>query len=329
MISLTRCYEANKIIVALKIRKLSLPFSTASTTNDDTEFRVLQLIPEEKKTSFKRKHSQTFVVNSATTKAKTMPTNQNWQAIWPAARTFHPDVVPLPLRQGYKNSKGVYPDKYANAELMKIPNFLHLTPPVIKKHCEALKKFCTKWPEELETSEKSVQYFPVEISTSDYCYSSPTIREPLARIVTLRVKLSSLHLDGHAKDKILRLVGDRYNSKTDQITIVADRCPTRKQNLDYAKYLLTALYHVSWRIEPWEAEKSEDDMEYYYWDKRKSRQTLTAVHCWPNSPTDTNYESIPHVTEYKNAVSELMNNEENHFFLNQYKQAVKNVLNIK
>jgi small subunit ribosomal protein S35 len=31
------------------------------------------------------------------------------------------------------------PGKFANAELMKIPNFLHLTPPAIERQCQALK----------------------------------------------------------------------------------------------------------------------------------------------------------------------------------------------
>lgn len=209
------------------------------------EFRVLELLPSEKKVTSK-KLQRNVIVDLITKKRSDMSANQDWQAIWPAARTFHPDIVPFPLQQGYKNTKGIHPNKYGNAELMKIPNFLHLTPPVIKKHCEALKNFCTRWPEELETDEACVKYFPVEIITSDYCYSSPTIREPLARIVNLRVRLSSLHLDTHAKDKILRLLGDRYNPNTDMITITADRCPSRKQNLDYVKYLLTALFHVSW-----------------------------------------------------------------------------------
>lgn len=209
------------------------------------EFRVLEILPREKKATNKKLETSTITDLLTKTRSEILA-NQDWQATWPAARTFHPDIVPFPLQQGYKNKKGIHPNKYANAELLKIPNFLHLTPPVIKRHCEALKKFCTKWPEELETDEACVKYFPVEIITSDYCYSSPTIREPLARIVNLRVRLSSLHLDAHAKDKILRLLGDRYNPNTDIITITADRCPSRKQNLDYVKYLLTALFHVSW-----------------------------------------------------------------------------------
>jgi len=60
------------------------------------------------------------------------------------------------------------------------------------------------------------------------------------------VKLSSLELDEHARDKFLRLVGERYDEKTDIVTITTDSCPLKKQNYDYAQYLLAALYHESW-----------------------------------------------------------------------------------
>jgi small subunit ribosomal protein S35 len=45
----------------------------------------------------------------------------------------------LPLHQGWVKPGKTAPGKFANAELMKIPNFLHLTPPAIKRQCEALK----------------------------------------------------------------------------------------------------------------------------------------------------------------------------------------------
>lgn len=178
-------------------------------------------------------------------RSNSMPVDQDWGSVWPGPRTFHPATVPLPIRQGYVE-KDAPPDKFANAELMKIPNFLHLTPPVIKRQCEALKKFCTPWPKELESDELCEQYFPLEVTTSTYCHSSPSIRDPMARIVTVKFKLSKLKLDAHAKDKFLRLVGDRYDEKTDYVTIVTDRCPMVKQNYDYAMYLITALYHESW-----------------------------------------------------------------------------------
>lgn len=59
------------------------------------------------------------------------------------------------------------------------------------------------------------------------------------------MKLNSLSLDSHAKDKLLRLVKERYNPQTDVLTIVSERCPLRKQNLDYAMYLLNVLVSES------------------------------------------------------------------------------------
>lgn len=317
MLSLIQRYKANNIMKPL------LSFFTTNI-DDDINFRVLQLRPDQNRSPKKKSQTITNV-----TPREIIPLNKNWEKIWPTARTFHPDIVPLPLQQGYKNTKGLHPNKYGNAELMKIPNFLHLTPPIVKKHCRAIKKFCTEWPKNLETDEAYVKYFPIEIISSDYCYSSPTIREPLARIVSLKVKLSSLHLDAHAKDKILRLLGNRYNPQTDIITITADRCPVRKQNLDYVKYLLTALFHIAWRVEPWETEKSEEDMEYYDWNKSKSKESLSSTYNWPKIPIDFNCKYIPHATEYETAVSDLINKGENQFSIDKYKQAVKNVLNVK
>lgn len=123
-----------------------------------------------------------------------MSVTQNWGDVWPAPRTFHPSTVPLPMRQGYRepDDHKPTPDKFANAELMKIPNFLHLTPPAIQRQCEALKKFCTPWPIALDTDEKCDKHFPIEYITSDYCQGLPTIRNPLARIITLRVSICRL-----------------------------------------------------------------------------------------------------------------------------------------
>ena len=36
---------------------------------------------------------------------KVMKPDQDWGNVWPAARTFHPDVVPLPVRQGVTQIK--------------------------------------------------------------------------------------------------------------------------------------------------------------------------------------------------------------------------------
>lgn len=39
---------------------------------------------------------------------------------------------------------------------------------------------------------------------------------------------------------------------TDSVTLTADACPHRKQNVDYAEYLMTALFMESCKREPWE-----------------------------------------------------------------------------
>ncbi|XP_046446923.1 28S ribosomal protein S35, mitochondrial-like, partial [Daphnia pulex] len=153
------------------------------------------------------------------------------------------------------------PGKFANAELLKIPNFLHLTPPAIERQCQASKKICTEWPKELDTNEKIENHLPITITTSDYLHSSPSLRDARSIIVTLQVKSSSLKSDNHAKDKLLRLVKERYNLETDVLTIVSERCPLRMQNVNYAMYLLNVFVSKSWKTEPWEDKKCEADME--------------------------------------------------------------------
>ncbi|GAB6018722.1 28S ribosomal protein S35, mitochondrial [Chamberlinius hualienensis] len=279
---------------------------------------------------------------------KSMPIDQDWPSVWPTAQSFKASVVPLPLRQGI-NEKDAPPSKYGNAELMKIPNFLHLTPPAIERHCEAIKKFCTPWPAELTDDAKCEKHFPVSVTTNDYLYSSPTIREPKARIVTLKIKLSNLKLNAHAKDKFLRLVGDRYNVKTGDVTIVTDRCPLRKQNYDYGMYLLTALYFESWKTEPWESEKDEDDAECYDWDKSQSKKTTLNLlkqmkECYleknqEQAPsflsnltvesTDQDIVNLEEVKAYNKAVTDIHNDGECNSVVNEYKLAVLKLLNLK
>lgn len=195
-------------------------------------------------------------------RSEDMDTSQDWTAVWPAARTFNASVVPLPIRMGTR------PDperrapfkKQGNLELVKIPNFLHLTPAAIKKHCDAIKKFCTPFPEELkEDSELTHDVVPVSLIYNDYVHQGSSIRDNRARVITTQVKLADLHLDASAEEKIKRLLGSRYDEPTDTITILTDRCHTRKQNMDYAGYLLTVLYHESQKHEAWEQMKQRED----------------------------------------------------------------------
>lgn len=44
----------------------------------------------------------------------------------------------------------------------------------------------------------------------------------------MKVKLSNLNLDDHAKKKLIKLVGERYCKDTDMLTITTDRYAYKK-----------------------------------------------------------------------------------------------------
>lgn len=146
--------------------------------------------------------------------------------------------------------------------------------------------------------------------------------------------MSSLNLNKHARDKMMRLVGERYDEESDVLTIVTDRCPMRKQNHDYGIYVLTALYHESnvchiksgnytkdivtliWFLqtfEEWERQKQESDMEFYIWENNLSKKAYVALMQWPQKVSDDDVKSYSIDNDivgqkYKEAVTELFNN---------------------
>lgn len=303
-------------------RKLSTDPHASPEIDNDEEFRVLNLRQVQAQARPKRVIKKDV---AAPPRANKMPVDQDWGAVWPGPKTFHPASVPLPLRQGYTEKAAAPPSKYGNAELMKIPNFLHLTPPVIKKQCEALKQFCTPWPKEIPSEEQWNKHFPMEVITTDYCHGLPTIRNPLSRIVTIKFKLSTLKLDKHARDKFLRLVGERYDPETDVLTVVTDRCPLRKQNYEYAQYLLTALYHESWVTEPWESLKSEADMETYHFSRNKSKVSAEEILNW--GKTEGGKKLVAHEA-FGKSVENLMNEGENEYNIQAYKTEALKLLGL-
>lgn len=194
---------------------------------------------------------------------ESMKEDQDWPSIWPTAKTFVPSAVPLPLRQSYEYKPGQVPRaKYANTELLKITNFLHLTPNAIKRHCMALKKFCTQWPAGLETDEEVREHFPVTFITNDYVHSSPTIRDLRSRIVQLLVKIDDLKLNDLDRRKFFELARHRYDDKTGLVTIETSACPTRLQNQEYAEYLLSAVYFESQDHQEWEKDYFDEEAIY-------------------------------------------------------------------
>ncbi|KAJ6668436.1 hypothetical protein lerEdw1_011918 [Lerista edwardsae] len=263
-----------------------------------------------------------------------MEVDQDWTSVYPAAAAFKPSAVPLPVRMGYPVKRGVPPVKEGNLELLKIPNFLHLTPVAIRKHCAALKDFCTEWPSALDNDEKCLHHFPIEIDTMDYVSAGPSVRNPKARVVTLRVKLSSLNLDDHAKKKLIKLVGERYCKGTDTLTITTDRCPLRRQNYDYGVYLLTVLFHESWKTEHWEGEKTDMDMEEFVWENSASENcaldTLLRIRSAEKAKEASREELLASeiVQDYRKSVVLLKNEGETEKNLCDYKNSVKRLLNM-
>ncbi|UMM38183.1 hypothetical protein L5515_009704 [Caenorhabditis briggsae] len=190
------------------------------------------------------------------------PEKHTWSDIWPAARTFASSVVPLPVRMGSRPNveKRAPFKKEGNLELVKIPNFLHLTPVAVQQHCEAIKKFCTPYPPEL-LSDASItpSLLPISVQYSTYIHQGTNIRDIRSRVITMIVDVDYLKLSENAAEKLVRLAGNRYNQETGQLTIITDRCHTRKQNLDYAHYLLTVLYHEANKQEAWAELKERSD----------------------------------------------------------------------
>ncbi|XP_026057898.1 small ribosomal subunit protein mS35 [Carassius auratus] len=270
-------------------------------------------------------------------RSERMAVDQDWTAVYPTAASFKPAAVPLPVRMGYPVKRGVPPAKKGNLELIKIPNFLHLTPVAIKKHCEALKQFCTEWPSALDSDEKCMKRFPIQVQSKEFVSAGLSLRNPDARIVTLKVKLSSLNLDDHARKKMIKLSEERYCKDTDTLTITTDSCPLRKQNYDYAMYLLTVLYHESWKTEAWEQEKTRADMEEYEWEDSPSQKKvldtllrMRALGAKDEVEEGTREELLgqPVVQEYRDTMLRLKNEGETEENLHKYKEAVKKLFNI-
>ncbi|CAB3396602.1 unnamed protein product [Caenorhabditis bovis] len=210
-------------------------------------------------------------------RSEEMNPEQDWSNVWPAAKTFSASVVPLPVRMGSRPNieKRAPFKKEGNLELVKIPNFLHLTPSAIEKHCNAIKKFCTPYPPEiLDNKVLESQLFPINISYNSYVHQGTNIRDNRSRVVTMTVNIDVFGLNDVAKSKLLRLVGDRFDENNNTLTIITDRCHTRKQNLDYAYYLLTVLYHEANKVEDWEALQERVDNLKVEFDGSPAKEKL-------------------------------------------------------
>lgn len=264
---------------------------------------------------------------------ESMNENQDWPSVWSTAKTFSPSGVPLPMRQSYEEKQDPPRFKYANTELIKIANFLHLTPGAIERHCRAIKKFCTEWPEGLDTDEEVRAHFPVTYVTRDYVHSLPTIRDVRSRIVDLHLNIKDLKLNPIDEDKLERLLTSRrYDKETGQIKITASACPTKTQNQDYSDYLLTALYFESVKHEEWEEDKPECDWECFYWKKSNSKDRVKQYYkAWNSNVRDEVFEKGEGdkvIEDYHQSLEKLYK-QENNETLELYRSSVERLLGFK
>ena len=111
------------------------------------------------------------------------------------------------------------------------------------------------------------------------------------------------------------------------MTIVTDRCPTRKQNRDYGIYLLTVLYHESNRVQPFEESKSEHDDEKFIWDRSKAKAALEEYLeiCKETAERD----SIPNIEKFGSVMTKLVDEGETQENLEELKNASIEFLELK
>lgn len=248
---------ARRVNVRSTQRYCSSAVSSAESTDqlpikdeDSYVFEAPEIFKETKVDIVRTRDARETVPKLEKDVIETMPDNVDWPSVWPAAATFDPNRVPLPVYQGAGMKQRIWMtrmDRWQNSELIKIPNFLHLTPEAIKRQTDAIRKFCTKWPKEL-TDERLDELYPVTVYTTDRVHASPSVRDPAARVVRLEIHISKLKMDEHAKDKFLQLVGPRYDPKTGMIRIETSDCPLKEQNLELSIYRLTACYFEAWVI---------------------------------------------------------------------------------
>merc|ERR1719369_1678795 len=76
---------------------------------DESDFLPLELYPSDKRKNFQHTSKEN---DKLPPRSQTMKTDQDWASVWPTARSFHPDAVPLDVRQGYIKKEFATPDKW-------------------------------------------------------------------------------------------------------------------------------------------------------------------------------------------------------------------------
>ena len=174
--------------------------------------------------------------------------DEDWTHVWPVSRVFDHHVVHLPLRAGAKTfGNEPRPNSISNQELMKVPNFLHLTPKHIEMHIKALKPLCTRWPTSMTESS-----FPVRFRTYNFLRPGGSTLHPRSHAVEMTVDINAIPLFVEKRQKLLAIVGKRCHPRSQKLVLKSDTLPSRKLNKDHLKYQLLALYSEVAKTEDWE-----------------------------------------------------------------------------
>ena len=141
--------------------------------------------------------------------------------------------------------------------------------------------------------------------------------------------MSDLKLDERAENKFIKLAEHRYDKETDMLTLVADKCPYRRQNEDYANYLLTTLYHEAKNMEEWEFEMTEEDYANFKWDKTRSKENILATLSKIENKSAESLLESKKVDRYRNNLKKVFDEGESQENLNAYKKSVLEILDLK
>ncbi len=141
--------------------------------------------------------------------------------------------------------------------------------------------------------------------------------------------MSDLKLDERAENKFIKLAEHRYDKETDMLTLVADKCPYRRQNEDYANYLLTTLYHEAKNMEEWESEMTEEDYANFKWDKTRSKENILATLSKIENKSAESLLESKKVDRYRNNLKKVFDEGESQENLNAYKKSVLEILDLK
>uniref|UniRef100_A0A671MI12 Uncharacterized protein n=1 Tax=Sinocyclocheilus anshuiensis TaxID=1608454 RepID=A0A671MI12_9TELE len=186
-----------------------------------------------------------------------------------------------------------------SSNVFQIPNFLHLTPVAIKKHCAALKRDLSS-----DCAYCLTIHYSSCILNRDAVLMNQTLSLIKKRFLSLQVKLSSLNLDDHARKKMLKLSEERYCKDTDTLTTTTDRCVIR-------------IYQ----------EKTCADMEEYEWeDVLEALLRMRPLGARAEVEEGTREQLLGQ--EYRDTVLRLKNDGETEENLQKYKEAVKKLFNI-